>query len=57
MRAFGIDNASTTNDKGYRLAFKVEAKKKMSTVGPAEWKRIAELSEQPILDTIDRECR
>ena len=57
MRAFGIDNASTTSDKGHRLAFKVEAKKKMSTVGPAEWKRIAELSEQPILDTIDSGCR
>ena len=28
----------------------------MSTVGPAEWKCIAELSEQLILETVDREC-
>ena len=29
----------------------------MSTMRPAEWERITELSEQLILDTVDRECR
>lgn len=46
VRAFEIDNAFTTTDEKYRTAFRTDAKERITKLGDADWKLIADLAQQ-----------